>query len=661
MRKKILFLILFLAFTIQPNLHELGLESIQTQKYQKALQYEVTVVLKLVQVFVTDKNGNPVTDLTKDDFILHDNGKLQTITDFEKHISAKPDKKVEETLEEVKLPPAQKIQTRMNRKFILLLDVDRNSVRGLALSKKAALHFIDTQVQSTDEVGVFSYSSLGGLVIHEYLTTDHKEVIKAVKRLKGVTGMPPIIEGGLSVEIKPRGGEPRGGEERPSLNIPPIHTDAVARTNNFINNIKELAKVLRYIPGYKNIILFSGGVPGYHLFSPDQILRENYEEMGKELAAANSPVHSVSTLGAKRVRALDMLSDISGGKYLYKVEDYEKIATQIQNITSNYYALGYYIDETWDGKYHEIKVELKRKGYEVHAQSGYFNPKPFTELSKFEKELHLIELALSENPYFQEPYSLNLIALPCSGKKESNCVLISEIPLDDIEEVIKGKTEHANFIFDNDNNVIFSTRGEIDFSPFSQERIYSYAILSLPPGMYECRTIIRNLKTGRGAVASSLVEIPAPLKSGMRLYQPLLLIPEKKSVFIKLTKDSKKDAKKELLSLNDIYPFISNKHSPLINVSDKDVSKLLAVVRCYFVDIQKPEVNISASLVEHASKKKIPLSLSILSSKNQEDTVVLLIELQLPELITGRYSLNIVAEEVNTQSKSEVNTDFSVR
>jgi len=657
MRKKILFLILVLAFTIQPNLHELGLESIQTQKYQKALQYEVTVVLKLVQVFVTDKNGNPVTDLTKDDFILHDNGKLQTITDFEKHISAKPDKKVEETLEEVKLPPPQKIQTRMNRKFILLLDVDRNSVRGLALSKKAALHFIDTQVQSTDEVGVFSYSSLGGLVIHEYLTTDHKKVIKAVKRLKGMTGMPPIIEGGLSVEIKPRGKV----REPISLKIPGIPTDAVARTNNFINNIKELAKVLRYIPGYKNIILFSGGVPSYHLFSGGQILRENYEEMGKELAAANSPVYSVSTLGAKRVRALDMLSDISGGKYLYKVEDYEKIATQIQNITSNYYALGYYIDETWDGKYHEIKVELKRKGYEVHAQSGYFNPKPFTELSKFEKELHLIELALSENPYFQEPYSLNLIALPCSGKKESNCVLISEIPLDDIEEVIKGKTEHANFIFDNDNNVIFSTRGDIDFSPFSQERIYSYAILSLPPGMYECRTIIRNLKTGRGAVASSLVDIPAPLKSGMRLYQPLLLIPEKKSVFIKLTKDNKKDAKKELLSLNDIYPFISNKHSPLINVSDKDVSKLLAVVRCSFVDIQKPEVNISVLLVEHASKKKIPLSLSILSSKNQEDTVVLLIELQLPELITGRYSLNIVAEEVNTQSKSEVNTDFSVR
>jgi len=659
MKKKIFFLFFFLAFATLPYLHELNPDSTQTQKSQKAFQYEVTVVLKLVQVFVTDKEGNPVTDLTKDDFILHDSGKLQTITDFEKHISAKPDKKVEETLEEVKLPPPQQIQTRMNRKYILFLDVERNSMRGLVLSKKAALHFIDTQVQSTDEVGVFSYTLFGGLVIHEYLTTDHKKVIKAVKRIKGVTGMPPIFEGGISVEtgFRNRGDLELKDARYRSVNIPSIQTDAVARTNNFINNIKELAKVLRYIPGYKNIVLFSGGVPSYLLFSEDQKLLENYEEMGKELAAANSPVYSVSTLGAKRVRALDMLSDISGGKYLYKVEDYEKIATQIQKLTSNYYVLGYYIDETWDGKYHEIKVELKRKGYEVHAQSGYFNPKPFTELSKFEKDVQFIELALSENPYFQNPYSLNNIALPCSERKESNCVLLSEIPLKEIEEVITGKTEYANFILDNENNVIFSERGDIDFSPFFQERIYIYTILSLPPGKYDCRTIIRSLETGKVAVASSIAEIPKPLKSGLRLYQPLLLVPEKKSTFLKLIKSPKK----EPLSINDIYPFLSNKHSPLINVLDKDVSKLLAVVRCSVADIQKPEVNISAHLVEKESGKITELSLSIPASESKEKTDILLLEIQLPELKPGEYTIEITAEEANSKQKSQTRTKFRVR
>ncbi len=660
MKNKIFFLILFLALAIQPNLHELKPESTQTQKSQKAFQYEVTVVLKLVQVFVTDKEGKPVTDLTKDDFILYDNGKLQKITDFEKHLLIKPkkpsvpEKKVEEVIEETQLPPAREVPTRMNRKFILLLDIDRNSVRGVTKSKNAALHFIDSRVQPDDEVGVFSYSHLTGLVVHEYLTTDHEKVRGAIKRLKGVPG----IEGGFSMDE----GTPRF-ESQPESSLtqqfvrsgPP--TDIMEKTTIFINNLKDLAKMLRYIPGYKNIIFFSGGIPGSLLFSQDQTIRENYEDMGKELASASSPVYSVSTLEPGHVHSLDMLSDISGGKYLYLVDYYEQVATQIQNVTSNYYVLGYYIDETWDGKFHEIKVELKRKGYEVQAQSGYFNPKLFTELSEFEKEVHLVELALSENPYLQDPYRLNNIALPCSEEKNANCVLISEIPLVEIEEIITGQTEHTNFILDDENNVIFSSKGEIDFSPFSQERVYSYSILSLPPGEYDCRTIIRNLQTGKVAVASSSVEIPAPSKTGIKLDPPLLLLPGKESTYLRLIKGPKKDP----LSINDIYPFLSNQHSPLVDAIERNVSKLLAVVRCSVPDIQKPEVNIAVHLVEMESGRTTELPLSILASEKKERTDILLLEIHLPELESGECAIEVIAEEKNSKQRSQTKTSFRVR
>jgi len=53
---------------------------------QKPLQHEVSVTLKLIQVFVTDKTGKPVLDLTKDDFILYDDGRPQKLTEFEKHV-----------------------------------------------------------------------------------------------------------------------------------------------------------------------------------------------------------------------------------------------------------------------------------------------------------------------------------------------------------------------------------------------------------------------------------------------------------------------------------------------------------------------------------------------------------------------------------------------
>ncbi len=41
----------------------------QASLSQKPLQHEVSVTLKLIQVYVTDKDGKPVLDLAKDDFI----------------------------------------------------------------------------------------------------------------------------------------------------------------------------------------------------------------------------------------------------------------------------------------------------------------------------------------------------------------------------------------------------------------------------------------------------------------------------------------------------------------------------------------------------------------------------------------------------------------
>ena len=52
---------------------------------QPPLKYEVSVTLKLIQVYVTDKSGKPVRDLTKDEFKLTDNGKPVTLSAFEKH------------------------------------------------------------------------------------------------------------------------------------------------------------------------------------------------------------------------------------------------------------------------------------------------------------------------------------------------------------------------------------------------------------------------------------------------------------------------------------------------------------------------------------------------------------------------------------------------
>jgi VWFA-related protein len=651
--KKVFLVFLLLTFLFQFDLYPLNSKPQQIKKDQEELKYEVVVVLKLVQVYVTDKKGNPVTDLAKDDFILYDNGKLQEITDFERHILTKPEKKVEkkigEKIVEAEPSPAPKIPTGMNRKFFLLLDITRCGLAGYVRSKKAVLHFLDTQILPGDEVALYSYSSSSDLTTHEYLTTDQEKVKKAIKRIRQIPG-----------KINEEGDLTTAEMERMKLEV-----------NRFINEIEKFAKSLRYIPGYKNIILFSAGIERDLLYDvDDSSIRLNLQQTVKELAAISSPIYTVNTAGIRAYfnrqgsrgdHSLKMISDWSGGKYFYDVVHYKSIAEQIQNITSNYYVLGYYIEEKWDGKYHEIKAKVKRKGYIVRAQGGYFDPKPFKKFNKFEKGLHLMNLALAEKPKFQDPLNFPSVALPCSGKKGSNLVLLSEIGLDKIEEVRGEETEVVALILDEENNIVDSSRRKIVLSKMPQKAIYPFGIFSLLSGEYKCRLILRNLETGKGAVASSTVFIPEIPDSGLRLYPPSLLVTGKEAFYLKASKLQKGESEKNPLSLINIYPSFSGGYSPLVEVLDKGISKILAAVQYTIFNIPAPEVELSAHLIKESSGEKIPLSFSILSAQEEEKTHTLLIEFELPELQPGKYSLDITAEEETTKSKSQTTRTFLIK
>jgi len=652
MKKRIFFLYLFLTLLLLPGLQDLSSGSRQIQIDQQELKHEVSVVLKLVQVYVTDKNGNPVTDLEKSDFILYDKGKLQPITDFERHIF-EPVKEIKDTKSDL----AQKTSPLLNRKFFILLDYGRNGLYGINKSKNVALHFIDTQIQPTDEVAVLSFSALRGLILHEYLTTDHKIIRETIKEMKGVPGpmgcAPSLglstaesyLESGALVE--PSGA---AAEQARSSSVNAL---------NSVKILRDFAKSLRYIPGYKNIIFFSTGFSGGRMF------RDVFEDLCKELASSNTPVHSVwsssdrSSFGNDYLR---LLSDLSGGKYFNDVADYESVSTGIQDITGNYYVLGYYIDENWDGKYRKIKVEVKRKGCIVHAQGGFYNPKPFTEFSESEKRLHLFDLAMSENPLFQVPVIFPSIALPCSEKEESNLVMLSELPVDKIKEITRGDAEVLTLIFDEEKNIAEYHIGEINFYTLPHNKICIYSISSLLPGKYECRLVIRDIKTGKGAVASSTAVIPKSSYSGIKLFPPLLLIPEKETFYLKLSKDQKKGTEEGSLSLNDIYPFLANNFSPLVDEVDREISSLLAVVRISIIDIPEHEIDFSFHLNNHSSHEKVLLSdCFILSNENIERTEVLLIEIQLPELEPGDFSIEIIADEMTTQARSQVTQNFKIR
>ena len=159
-------------------------ENRQDTKSQE-LQHDVTVTLKLIQVYVTDSSGKPVMDLKPEDFRVYDNNKLKKITDFEKYVLSPVETGAapEPTEKDTDSPGLTK--EIMNRKFFLFFDMVNNNYKGFKKAQEAALHFLDNQVQPEDEVGVISYSVLKQMTLHEYLTKDHQVIRDVIGQRQG--------------------------------------------------------------------------------------------------------------------------------------------------------------------------------------------------------------------------------------------------------------------------------------------------------------------------------------------------------------------------------------------------------------------------------------------------------------------------------------------
>jgi len=678
---KIIIFSLAVFFVLTPRLDS------QQSQTQKVLRHETAAVVKLVAVRVLDQNGRPVTDLKKEDFVLYDNGELQKITEFEVHSIEELGKASEKTGP----APGKEALKEKGRKYFILLDLQGSDPIGQQNAKNAAQNFIDSKLKPEDEVSVLYYAALTGLNMVEYLTSDKNKIKKAIERAKevplsGPTTVGAELEEGERPALADRRqrimteGERAGGAEASGTAIvqsgasdasPEYAQGSMAvvvpgmsmfgRSGpDFQSNMSELAKAMRYIPGSKNLVFFSG--------------RGAYidKSLGREFAASNTPVFTVNTknwivkgiyqLSIKKKyiyteHPLKELALASGGQYFADIKDVGTIADEIQTLTGNYYVVGYYIDEKWDGKMHRIKVEVKRPDYKVLAQDGYYNPRPFAEQSDIEKKLQLFDLAFADTPTVKDYLEMPLDPLLSSNGKGSNVVILSKMPVDEKVGIPPGKAEFYTFIFDKDHKAVQSTMSAIDLAPQAQKIIYPYIPAALMPGEYECRFVARDMATGQAVIGKTFFKIPEPLASGMKFDSPLLFVPGKDPQFLKISRMKKGvDLAASLISF---YPLLPMHCSPLVKNLEADDKIILAVIAAVFPADQLPEVNLDVRMTLPSTGEEFPLEARILEAKraeNGKDTLVL--EIDLPDLRPGEYELEITATESATQAQSVMKTSI---
>jgi len=625
------------------------------------LQHGVTVTLKLIQVFVTDGRGKPALDLDRSDFVLYDNGARQTITDFESHLlSAPPIERAKAALAPSEAGKAA--APLVSRKFFFIIDYVRNKLEGVMKARNAVLEFIDTKVQPGDEVSLYTLSSLGGLTLHEYLTTDHDKLRRTLTKLRDTPGITPV------------GDESSGAHEPMGMEV--MNAEIFGRhgghsgtgSRNHFAEIAAWAKSLRAIQGQKNVILFTQGFGGA-VIRPGDSANSLFQLMARELATANAPVFTVNTTtgvadkiaqGVFPELSLDYLSRTTGGRYFPDVNYYARIATDIQDSTANYYILGYYIPATWDGKYHDVKVDVVKPGYKVYAQRGYFNPVPFGKLTPIEKHLHLLGLALGDAASAARDMDFPMTAVPFATGREIDVLLLSELSVPSIREAVGDRTEFITLVLNENNAIVDGKRTEIDWKDFKAETIYQYGVAGLAPGRYECRAVVRNLEDGRAAVGACTVEVTEPLTEVPMMSSPLLLVRGPEAQYLNVASQGKGSGEQSL-SISRIFPFPAKEYVPLVGPLAAGATSLAAELRCVWRAERGGEKDLTARLWPEGSEEEIPITAELISASSSGEEDFYLMAFEFSALSPGRYRLEIQAEDAEGGVGVRTAGSFSIR
>ncbi len=677
-----------------PDSYRRFLESQETDKIPKPLQNEVTVTLKLIQVVVTDKKGNPVTGLKKEDFVIYDNGKRQTLTEFESHELRVPAAKPAPADESITVTPTP-ASPLLDRKFFLFFDYTYTDPDGARKAAKAAVRFIDNLLPS-DEVAVVCCTGMRRLEVREFLTRDHDRVRRALGAFGLAATQDTLTHPADALQQKVAAGASPEAQARatisdksaPGRDADGYHLAGEQRwlARNFMWALETLAQALRYISGQKTLILFSEGIPGSLInreppskglpstdwrFAPKEDmnmdLRNAFTDLCRVLATANIAVFPVQTTGpnaASEVKigaaTLREMAEATGGRYFANVYFADKHLNTIQTLTATYYVVGYPISATWDGKYHEIRVEVARPGCQVRAQAGYFNPKPFASYSDVEKLIDLVDLALAERPLSQAPVRFAMQAQPVGAAPAANLAFIASVPVEELGDVAGPKVEVQSLIFDRAENIIDSRRVVTSLSASEKKPVYLFSLLSVPPGKYKCRIVLRNAETGRAAVAGVSAVVPEKAAGDFMIYPPLFLAPGKGARYIGDNPAGTSEENSAEARLAEIFLLDSGAFSPSLEKTIEGGADITAAVRISGPGAKRATFKLASFLVDSATSEQVPVGLDVIKEKNGKDIRIYLIRLHIPEVEPDIYGLHLVAEDTASGAVSHISSDFTI-
>jgi VWFA-related protein len=312
-----------------------------------------------VDVTVVDKKGNPVTDLTRDDFEVREDGQPQVV-DTVKMISASGAAPDDDMSLPIRSPEHAAVEAARDdiRVFVIFWDEYHIGQLVPAMRAREALNqFVQTAFGPTDLVALMDQLTPADAI---RFTRDRRDLAENVRVLRGRQGVYVPARSAIEEAQLYRG---RDIEMLRSQ----VTATALESTIAFLGQIKE---------GRKAILFVSQTIGRVGTTLTDTI---QWLDGAVRLANANNTtIYTLDPRGLDlNVRTSDILKSLAentGGRQFSNNAPAQSLRAIVRE-ASAFYLLGYRSEKNpADGKFHKIAVQVKRPGVDVKARTGYYAP-----------------------------------------------------------------------------------------------------------------------------------------------------------------------------------------------------------------------------------------------------------------------------------------------
>ncbi len=494
--------------------------------------------LVVVDVVVTDKHGQPVTDLKKEDFAVTEDGKPQQVKFFEPHIPETQPK----ALPKIDLPPNQytnfPLQKPSSSVNVVLFDTLNTPVADQMYARWQMIKFIKA-LPPGKPVALFTLGS--SLKMIAGFTTNSDDLVAAAEKVRPAVNN--VDEETATAQIAPP--EPSG----PSLATSAEMTDELTRfafeetafrtgdrVQETITAFNQLADVLSGYSGRKNVLWLSEAFP--ITLDPDALndarlgTQRSYTEVMKQSAAllssAQISVYPIDVRGVANDNALkinsfystmDEIAKQTGGKAFYGTNDLKQAMEQSIVRGSTYYTVAYVPENhNWDKRYRQIKIRIDRPDLKAEYRPGYF---AIPDQTKPADEEHN-RMVASMQPGLPETTMLLLRVQVLRSSENKNVVKIDygvyarDVAFTDSDDQQKhAKLEFVAVAWDKKNGAAgsISQTVELALKPDTYQSALEHGIpehleLELKPGAHKLR--LGALDYGSGKIGTVDVPLPIP-------------------------------------------------------------------------------------------------------------------------------------------------------